>query len=214
MSSRIKVARIFVPGPAGRLEALLEWNPNVQPRLAALVCHPHPLYGGTLHNKVVYRAAKAALQEGVPALRFNFRGVGKSQGEFAEGKGEQEDVRATLDFLETRFPQTRVCVMGFSFGAAVALATGASDPRVVALVALGLPATSMDLDFLRYVQKPKLIVQATDDVFGPREQIEALFASVPRPKRLHWVEGADHFFTGKLDEVQATIRAFLRELHP
>ncbi len=176
------------------------------------MCHPHPRYGGTLHNKVVFRTAKAALQLGLPTLRFNFRGVGKSQGEFAEGMGERQDVRAALDYLQMRFPQAPACVMGFSFGAWVGLAVGATDPRVCALVGLGLPTASADLSFLRELPKPKLIIQGTQDPFGPRVQVEALFASLAEPKRLHWVEEADHFFTGKLDEVQAALRVFLQEI--
>src|SRR3972149_4226495 len=98
----VKIERLFIPGPPGRLEAVLELDPNAVPRLAVLVCHPHPLYGGTMHNKVVYRAAKGALQAGLPTLRFHFRGVGKGEGEFADGVGEREDMRAAIDFLESR----------------------------------------------------------------------------------------------------------------
>jgi hypothetical protein len=210
----LKAERLLIPGPVGTLEALLEWIPQATPRLIALVCHPHPQYGGSLHNKVVFRAAKAAVQAGVPALRFNSRGVGKSQGAFAEGIGEREDVHATLDYLQTRFPRAPVCVMGFSFGAWVGLAAGAPDARVCALVGLGIPTASADMSFLCHVRKPKLVVQGTWDEFGPRHQIEALYTSLPEPKRLHWVEGADHFFTGKLDEVQAILREFLQETMP
>jgi len=206
-----KLERLFIPGPVGRLEALLEWEPAVDPRLVALVCHPHPQFGGTLHNKVVFRAAKAATGLGLAALRFNFRGVGQSQGEYSHGVGERDDVRAALDYLLTRFADKPVCLMGFSFGAWVGLAVGARDPRVKSLVGLGLPTASEDLAFLRQATKPKLIVQGTQDVYGPRNQVEALFASLPEPKRIHWVEGADHFFAGKLDEVQAAVRVFLEE---
>lgn len=165
-----------------------------------------------MHNKVVFRAAKTARELRLPALRFNFRGVGKSEGEFAEGIGEREDVRAALRYLEARFPAAAIIVIGFSFGAWVGLAAGAEDPRVSALVGLGLPAASEDFGFLRSSKKPKLVIQGTMDVYGPQDQIEALFLSLPDPKRLHWVEGADHFFTGKLDEVQSALRAFLEEL--
>lgn len=188
---------------------MLEFEPNWQARATALVCHPHPLYGGTLHNKVVYRAAKAALQAGLPTLRFNFRGAGKSQGEFAAGIGEREDVRAALDWLASRFPEIPVCLLGFSFGAMVGLTVGAADPRVALLVGLGIPAATGDLTLLFGVRKPKLIVQGTEDIFGPRQEVEALFAALAEPKWLHWVEGADHFFTGKLDQVQAAVRHFL-----
>lgn len=191
---------------------MLEFDPTATSRLVALVCHPHPLHGGTLHNKVVFRAAKTAIQMGLPTLRFNFRGVGKSEGTFAGGMGEREDVRAALDCLGARYPTAPACLIGFSFGAWVGLAVGATDPRVWALVGLGLPAASEDLDFLLEVPKPKCIIQGTQDRFGPCTRIESLFAEMVDPKCLHWVEGADHFFTGKLDEVQAVLREFLQEL--
>jgi alpha/beta superfamily hydrolase len=165
-----------------------------------------------MHNKVVYRVAKAAFQAGLPALRFNFRGVGKSQGEFADGLGEREDVRASLDYLATRFAKIPILVMGFSFGAVVGLTAAATDPRVGALVGLGIPAGSADLSLLLGVSKPKLIVQGTEDIFGPRAQVQKLLAALAEPKRLCWVKGADHFFTGKLDEVQVAVRSFLQEI--
>ncbi len=207
----MKIEPHFISGPAGRLEALLEAEPGVTPGLVAVVCHPHPQRGGTLHNKVVFRAAKAAVQAGLAVLRFNFRGVGKSEGQFDQGAGERDDVRAALDFLETRFADRPVCLMGFSFGAWVGLAVGAQDPRVHYLVGLGLPVASTDLGFLRPVTKPKLIIQGTEDVYGPRRQVEALFRELAEPKRIHWVEGADHFFTGRMDEVQAVIQPYLEE---
>lgn len=207
-----KTQRMRIPGDVGQLEALLEFDPLIVPQLLAVVCHPHPLYGGTLHNKVVFRAAKTALKLGIPALRFNFRGVGESQGTFDGGVGERDDVRAALDYLENRFPSAPVCVMGFSFGAQVGLAAGASDPRVCALVGLGLPGSDEGWSFLAGVHKPKLIVQGTRDQFGSREQIQSLFDGLAEPKRIQWVEGADHFFTGRLGEVQAALSPFLAEL--
>jgi len=182
----------------------------VKPRLAALVCHPHPLYGGTMHNKVVFRAAKAAAHAGLPALRFNFRGVGKSTGSYGHGIGEVEDVRAALDFLSVRFPAVPVCLIGFSFGASVGLRVGATDPRVAVLVGLGVPVAVMNFDFLLGVLKPKLIVQGTFDQFGPRAHVEAFYNSLAEPKQIHWIQNADHFFTGKLEEVQGVISDFLR----
>ena len=207
-----KLERRFIPGSAGKLEALFEWDPQVSPRLTAVVCHPHPLYGSTLHNKVVFHAAKGALQAGLPTLRFNFRGVGKSQGSYDGGKGEQDDVRAAIDYLSSRFPGTPVCVIGFSFGAWVGLNVGATDRRVAALVGLGIPVAAQYMGFLREVRKPKLIVQGTEDLFGPKPQVEALFAEMPEPKRLQWVQAVDHYFTGKLSEPQKAIHRFLEEL--
>jgi alpha/beta superfamily hydrolase len=187
----------------------MEWDPGVTPRHVALVCHPHPLYGGTMHNKVVFRAAKAALLAGLPTLRFNFRGAGKSVGTFTGGEGEREDVRAALDYLAAHFPGLPVCLMGFSFGSWVGLAVGATDPRVSTLVGLGVPANMSDFDFLHDVRKPKLILQGTRDEFGSVAQVSELFDSLAEPKQIHWVEGADHFFAGKLDEVQEALRQFL-----
>lgn len=187
----------------------MEWDREVTPRHVALICHPHPLYGGTMHNKVVFRAAKAALLAGLPTLRFNFRGAGKSVGTFTGGEGEREDVRAALDYLAAHFPGLPICLMGFSFGSWVGLAVGATDPRVSTLVGLGVPANMSDFDFLQDVRKPKLILQGTRDEFGSVAKVSELFDSLPEPKQIHWVEGADHFFAGKLDEVQETLREFL-----
>jgi uncharacterized protein len=182
--------------------------------MAALVCHPHPLFGGTMHTKIVFRAAKAAISLGLPTLRFNFRGVGRSGGVFDEGSGERDDVRAALDFLSARFPDLPVVLMGFSFGSWVGLAVGAPDPRVTALVGLGVPVSSSDMRFLAAVTKPKLIVQGTEDLYGPRERVEAFYATLAPPKSIAWIEGADHFFTGKLGEAQAAVRLFLEGLAP
>ena len=182
------------------------------PRLTAVVCHPHPLYGGTLHNKVVFHAAKGALQAGLPTLRFNFRGVGNSQGRHDSGKGEHGDVRAAIDYLQTRFPAVPVCVIGFSFGSWVGLSVGATDARVGALVGLGIPVAAENMGFLREVHKPKLIVQGTEDIYGPKPQVEALFAEMPEPKRLQWIQGVDHFFKGKLPQAQDAVRRFLEEV--
>ena len=187
----------------------MEWNPEVTPSHVALVCHPHPMFGGTMHNKVVYRAAKSALMAGLPTLRFNFRGAGSSEGEHTCGEGERDDVRAALDHLTARFPGLPVCLMGFSFGAWVGLEVGASDARVSTLVGLGVPVNMSDLTYLRGVVKPKLIIQGTRDQYGSVAQVTELFDSLSEPKQMHWVEGADHFFAARLDEVQEVLRRFL-----
>jgi len=205
-----KIERITIPGPEGNLEALLEWNPAWTPRQLAVVCHPHPLYGGSMHNKVVFRAAKAAIHLETPALRFNFRGVGHSGGKYADGIGERDDARAAMDYLTDRFPQIPVAMMGFSFGSVVALAVGSADPRVNCLVGIGLPADSADFGFLKEVPKPKLLVQGTQDRFGSRENVEKVFRSLKEPKRLRFVQDADHFLTGKLHDLQLEIQDFLQ----
>ena len=202
---------VFLEGPAGRLEAIL-WNtPAAGPHLAAVVCHPHPLYGGTMHNKVVYQAAKTLHQRNVPVLRFNFRGTGLSEGSHDRGHGEQEDVRAALDYLAAEFPGRPILLAGFSFGAWVGLRVGCQDHRVAELIGLGLPVDNVDMDYLRACAKPKLIIQGGNDQYGSRANLEALFQTLAEPKRLVVVEGADHFFTGRLDEAGAAIRAWLDE---
>jgi uncharacterized protein len=208
----MRIERLMLAGPAGPLEALLEFDPNSTPGASAVVCHPHPLHGGTMHNKVVFRVAKTSLTLGMPTLRFNFRGVGRSAGSFDSGRGERDDVVAALGFLRTRFPNLPLVVAGFSFGSWVGLAAGARDWGVRALVGVGLPVASSPFAFLLGVKKPKLIVQATEDPYGPREKLQELFDSLDEPKRLYWVEGRDHFFEGKLDEVQNAVVEFLREI--
>ncbi len=165
-----------------------------------------------MHSKVVYRAAKAAIEAGLPTLRFNFRGVGASEGEHDDGMGEHDDVRATLDYLSGRFPGLPVCMMGYSFGCAVGLAIGAADPRVSTLAGIGVPAGIWDMSFLRGIAKPTLFVQGTQDTFGPQDSILQVFASLAGTKRLHWIEGADHAFTHRLDELHETVRASLTEI--
>lgn len=195
----------FIAGPAGRLEAMLWTVADANPGFAAIICHPHPLFGGTMHNKVVYQVAKALHNEGAPVLRFNFRGAGLSEGSHDKGSGEQEDVRAALDYLSEQFPGKPLLLAGFSFGAWVGLRVGCRDERVTALIGLGLPANDSDLSYLRSCAKPKLIIQGGNDQYGSRANIEALVATIPEPKRLVVVEGVDHFFAGKLDQVASAI---------
>jgi alpha/beta superfamily hydrolase len=200
---------LFLAGLAGRLEALLWTSSSAVPPLLAVVCHPHPLYGGTMHNKVVYRTAKALHSQGATVLRFNFRGVGQSEGAHDNGRGEQDDVRAAIDYLVTEFPGRPVLLAGFSFGSWVGLRVGCGDDRVQRLMGLGLPVDNVDMGFLQICGKPKLIIQGGNDQFGSRPKLEALFAALPEPKKLAIVEGADHFFTGQLDKVTAAIDAWL-----
>lgn len=198
----------FIQGPAGRLEALLI-RPTVPPIGAAVVCHAHPVQGGMMHFKVVFRAAKALQHHGVAALRFNFRGVGLSEGRHDEGRGEQQDVQAALDDLERRFPGLPLLVGGFSFGSAMALATAARDARVRAAFALGFPITHVpDKGYLASLGVPRLFVQGERDEFGPRAAIESLVAALPEPKELHVIPGSDHFFNGHLETLQARIEAW------
>jgi alpha/beta superfamily hydrolase len=204
----------FIAGPAGRLEALLWTVPVADPPLVAVVCHPHPLFGGTMHNKVVYQAAKALHLRDIPVLRFNFRGAGQSEGVHDRGIGEQDDVRAALDYLSEEFPQRQILLAGFSFGSVVGLRVACGNQQVSDLIGLGIPVDHSDLTYLRDCTKPKLIVQGGSDQFGSRAKVGALFERLPAPKKLVFVEGADHFFTGQLEKVRAAIDDWLDERHP
>jgi uncharacterized protein len=204
---------IFLEGPAGRLEAIL-WKPVAQPRLAALVCHPHPLFGGTMHNKVVYQAAKSLDALGLPVLRFNFRGAGLSGGTHDRGRGEQADVSTALDFLAAEFPGIPLLVAGFSFGCWVGLRVGCADERVDNLIGLGTPINSSDFSYLRHCEKPKLFVHGANDEFGEIRKVEALLESLPGQNRLMVVAEANHFFVGKLDQVDQAIRAWVQKEYP
>jgi uncharacterized protein len=200
----------FIRGPSGPLEAMLWTAGAVDPWLVAVVCHPHPLFGGTMHNKVVYRVAKALHRSGLPVLRFNFRGAGLSEGEHDEGAGEQDDVRSAIGYLSEHFPGKPILLAGFSFGAWVGLRVGCEDSRVTKLIGLGIPVERFDLGYLRSCAKPKLILQGTNDQFGSRAKLESLFAEMPEPKRLVIVDGAEHFFAGKLDDVAVAITSWLK----
>ncbi|HLZ41915.1 MAG TPA: alpha/beta fold hydrolase [Candidatus Sulfotelmatobacter sp.] len=213
------IRSLFLDGPAGRLEALLNGGAENATH-AALVCHPHPLFGGTLHNKVVFHTMKALNSFGFPVLRFNFRGTGLSEGEHDQGKGEVDDVRTALDWLDTEY-QLPLIFAGFSFGAAIGLRAACADPRVRALIGVGVPVAPVaadteeprvyTLDFLRDCTRPKLFVSGARDQFGPRAGLESLAASVPEPKRLVIVEGGDHFFEGRLRELREAIEEWVRE---
>jgi alpha/beta superfamily hydrolase len=203
-----------LPGSAGALEALL--NEGVaEATYAAVVCHPHPLYGGTLHNKVVFHAMKALNALGFPVLRFNFRGAGLSTGEHDHGVGEVDDVRAALDWLDREF-QLPMIFAGFSFGAAVGLRATCPDPRVQAVIALGTPVSpiddrSYDYDFLKACNKPKLFVSGSRDQFAPKAKLEALVTALPEPKKLVIIEAADHFFEGRLREMREIVENWARD---
>jgi uncharacterized protein len=207
------IRSLFLEGPAGRLEALLNGG-SVDATHAALVCHPHPLFGGTMHNKVVFHAMKALNSFGFPVLRFNFRGTGLSEGEHANGIGEVHDVRVALDWLEREFPLP-VVFAGFSFGAAVGSRAAHSDPRVTELIAMGLPAVPVedrvyDFEFLRECTKPKLFVSGARDQFGPAGKLEALVNSFADPKKLVRIEAGDHFFEGRLREMREAIEVWVK----
>ena len=197
-----------IAGPAGRLEAIL-MSPDGPPVAAGVVCHAHPLQGGVMHFKVVFRAAKALQQHGVAALRFHFRGVGRSEGAHDHGRGEQDDVRAALAEMQRRFPGLPLVLGGFSFGSEMALRVGCTEPGARALFALGLPVAMMtDLSFLQACRTPRLFVQGERDPFGDADRLRELAARLPEPRSLVIVPGADHFFGGHLDEMQEAVGAW------
>jgi uncharacterized protein len=214
MSATHDSRHLFLAGPAGQLEAVL-WTPAGGPaRMAAVVCHPHPLFGGTLHNKVVYQAAKALDALGLPVLRFNFRGAGKSEGKHDRGEGERDDVRTALNFLASEFPAIPLLVAGFSFGCWVGLRVGCEDERVIPLIGLGTPVNNTDFSFLTCCEKPKLFVHGSADQFGDVTKVRNLVSSLPGKNHLVVVESADHFFAGKLDQVNRAITAWMTEHYP
>jgi len=219
ISSTGTIRSLFLDGPAGGLEALLNSGAE-NATYSAVVCHPHPLFGGTLHNKVVFHTMKALNSFGFPVLRFNFRGTGLSQGEHDKGIGEVEDVRTALDWLDAEF-HLPIIFAGFSFGSAVGLRAACADQRVRAVIGVGTPVAPVaadteeprvyTFDFLQDCRKPKLFVSGARDQFGPRAKLQSLVESLPEQKKLIIIEGADHFFEGRLRELREAIEKWVKE---
>jgi alpha/beta superfamily hydrolase len=208
------IKTFFLDGPAGKLEALLnEGAPGATH--AALVCHPHPMFGGTVHNKVVYHAMKTLNSFGFPALRFNFRGAGLSEGQHDHGKGEVEDVRTALDWLGSAY-SLPIVFCGFSFGAATGLRAACPDERVVGIISLGTPVAvegrTYTYKFLEHCAKPKLFISGSRDEYSPQENLKQVVALTPEPKQLVFVQDGDHFFEGKLPAMQAAIQEWVSRL--
>ena len=205
-----KLQSIFLIGPAGRLEALLE-EPEAPNRIerAVVVCHPHPQYGGTMHNKVVYRIAKAARSTGAVVLRFNFRGVGASSGMYDGGEGEQDDLRAAMQYMRERYAGIPLVVGGFSFGARVGLRVCCGDSAVERMVAVANPVRRGDMSFLKACGCPKHFVNSTQDEYAPRDTVEQVFAMAGEPKHLTWITASDHFFSDALDALEDAVRQAL-----
>ena len=202
---------LFIPATHGRLEAIYRPKSN-QAERAALVLHPHPLHGGTMHNKVVFRAAKALNECGFETLRFNFRGVGLSTGEFDEGRGECADAQVALDYLLDSQPNAReVIVAGFSFGSIVGLRVGCSDERVDKLIAIGTPARMSNLDFIASCAKPKLFIHGTEDDVAPLTPLEEFLSTLPAGDdfKLAQIAGAGHFFDNHAVELMRAVKNFV-----
>lgn len=199
------IESFLLPGPAGPIECLLRHPPDgpsgSTPTCAAVVCHPHPLFGGTMHNKVVHAAAVVLSTLGLPVLRFNFRGVGLSGGRHDAGHGEQDDMRVVLDELSVRYPGMPLVVAGYSFGAYVGLKAGCGDSRVTTLIGIGVPVALYDFSFLRECDKRLTLICADHDRFGPLALVMAFAATLPGGARVLPVADAEHGFEGKLAEV-------------
>ena len=206
-----RIESFFVPGPSGRIECLLKRPDRDGGVAAAIVCHPHPLFGGTMHNKVVHATAEAIVEAGVPVLRFNFRGAGGSGGTHDGGRGEQDDLRAVIGHVASLQPGRPLLLAGYSFGAFIALAVGCGDARAAALIGIGLPVHLVRFDFLRGCAKPVTLIQGNRDAFGTLEEVLALAALVPGGARVAAIQGAAHNFGGRLEELARKVAEAIPE---
>ena len=196
-------------GTAGRLEAL--YRDLQDPAAIAVVCHPHPLGGGTLHNKVVFRAARGLEAANVATLRFNFRGVGASGGRHEDGEGELDDVNAAIEWAKRKLPGRKLIVGGFSFGGWVASRAACERPDVDAVFLIGTPINKYDFSYLRDCEKPMLLVHGTQDEHGDVSKLEKLIPHIRNAESVI-ITGADHFFTKQLEGLEETIRSWAEEL--
>lgn len=205
---------LFIPAEHGKLEAILKEPSSGSGSGVALVLHPHPLGGGTMHNKVVFRAANALTDAGLVALRINFRGVGQSTGIHDEGRGELEDVSAGLDYLANTYEGEPITLCGFSFGARVGLEVGLRDNRVQQMISIGTPLDKYDFSFLEPCSKPLLFVHGDQDEFGNVARLQELVSAIQLHNanvELHIIKRANHFFVGQLDELKQIITAWARQ---
>ena len=206
-----RLAAITIPGPAGPLEALLQDREGREPALVVVVCHPHPLYGGAMHNKVVHRVASTLFGMGAAVLRFNFRGVGKSAGTHDRGEGETEDARAALAWLRWRHPGARAWLAGFSFGSWIAARLTAESPEVERVILVAPALKTSSFASMYRARAAKLVIQGTADDVCPPELLEKDFPNWAEPKRLVWIQGATHFFDRKLGELGEALAKALRD---
>jgi len=201
-----------IAGPAGPLEALLD-EPAGEPRAVAVFGHPHPQHGGTMHTKALYQAAKAMPRIGVAALRFNFRGVGRSVGTFDAGPGEKEDFKAAIDFVSERFPDVPIWAAGMSFGSWIAMTVGAHDSRVSLLLGIAPPVDRYDFDALRTCTLPKFIIHGEEDELISIKEIRKFYSQIPEPKELVTIEYANHLFEGKTPLVAEAVEDLLADFN-
>ncbi len=214
MSDDIRVINVDIPGPAGQLEGLINAKPDGQPRAIAVLAHPLPTAGGTMHTKAVFHAAKALARIDVPVLRFNFRGVGRSAGAFSDGAGEQRDFGAALAFMKARYPDVKaIWAGGMSFGSWVAMTVGAGDPQVGALVGIACPVNKYDYSAIVSAGKPTFLIHGERDELISQKEVRKFYALLPEPKELVIIDAADHLFDGKVSEVGDAIEDLLQDFN-
>jgi alpha/beta superfamily hydrolase len=212
MTDDIRVTSVEFSGPSGLLEGLVNAKADGEPRAVAVLGHPLSTAGGTMHTKALYHAAKALARIGVPVLRFNFRGVGRSAGSFSGGPGEQEDFRAALDFMNARYPEVkRIWAGGMSFGSWVGMTVGASDTRATALVGIACPVNRYDYSTVVSGDKPAFLIHGERDELIPLKEIRKFYAQLGEPKELVVIDGADHLFDGKVTEVGDAVEDLLQD---
>jgi uncharacterized protein len=205
-----RLQSVTIAGPAGALEGLLQEHEGRAAALVALVCHPHPLYGGTMHNKVVHRVASVIHELGATVLRFNFRGAGKSEGHHDKGAGELEDARAALAWLRARHPEARAWIGGFSFGSWIAARLAVEAPPIERMILVAPPVQRSGFDGLADSPIPKLVVQGTRDDVCPLDALWPVYRGWSEPKDLRLIEGATHFFDRQLGDLAETLLEALR----
>jgi alpha/beta superfamily hydrolase len=214
MAEDIRIVAVEIPGPAGLLEGIINANAQGEPRAIAVLAHPLPTEGGTLHTKAVFHAAKAFARIDCPVLRFNFRGVGRSGGIFSGGPGETEDFRAAREFMMARYPNVaRIWAAGMSFGAWVAMTAGAEDPHVTALIGIAPPVTRYDFSPVTNAGKPTFIIHGERDELIPVKEVRKFYGQLPEPKELVIIEDADHLFDGRVSLVGDAVEDLLQDFN-
>ena len=214
MTDDIRVTNVDIPGPAGLLEGIINAGSGTEPRAIAVLAHPLPTAGGTMHTKAVFHAAKALARIDVPVLRFNFRGVGRSAGSFSDGPGERDDCRAALAFMKARYADVRrIWCGGMSFGSWVALTVGAEDPGVTALIGIACPVNKYDYSTVVAAAKPTFLIHGEHDELIPIKEARKFYALLSEPKELVSIDGADHLFDGKVSEVGEAIEDLLQDFN-